>query len=205
MSIALVFASRRRLRAADLAAQFSVSERTVYRDVRALQRAGFPIEGSAGDGYRVAQGAWLRPLALGEAEAASLIMGADLLGASADPPLKDRLASATAKLESTLSAEVGARVRRQRAGVFVSTSGRRPAGPLGLVMSAIDTREVLHLRSGRSSAYAIPWTSPGTSWSSPRRGRAASSRRSLRADRPPRGDRRAPIPSVAVARGCPAK
>lgn len=94
-SIALVFAARRRLRAAELAEEFSVSERTVYRDVRALQRAGFPIEGSAGDGYRVAAGAYLRPLALGEAEAAALIVAAELLSASADPPLRDRLASAS--------------------------------------------------------------------------------------------------------------
>lgn len=146
VSIALVFATRRRLRAADLAAQFSVSERTVYRDVHALQQAGFPIEGSAGDGYRVATSAYLRPLAFGEAEAAALVMAAELLGTSADPPLRDRLASATAKLESTLSAEVRARVRRQRAAVFVATSGRWPAGPLGQVMSAVDTREVLRIR-----------------------------------------------------------
>src|SRR6185437_8731496 len=123
VSIALVFATRLRLRAADLAEQFAVSERTVYRDVRALQEAGFPIEGNAGDGYRVAASAYLRPLALAEGEAASLVMAAELLGASADPALRDRLASATAKLESTLSAEALARVRRQRAAVFVASSG----------------------------------------------------------------------------------
>ena len=146
VSIALVFATRRRLRAADLAEQFSVSERTVYRDVRALQRAGFPIEGNAGDGYHVATGAYLRPLALDEAEAAALVMAAELLGATADSPLKDRLSSATVKLESTLSSEVRARVRRQRAAVFVAASGRWPGGPLGQVMSAVDTHEVLRIR-----------------------------------------------------------
>src|SRR6185295_7299198 len=83
---------------------------------------------------------------LGEAEAAALVMAAELLGASADSPLRDRLSSATVKLESTLSAEVRARVRRQRAALFVAASGRWPAGPLGQVMSAVDTHEVLRIR-----------------------------------------------------------
>jgi predicted DNA-binding transcriptional regulator YafY len=146
VNMALVLATRRRLRAADLADQFSISERTVYRDVRALQSAGFPVEGTSGDGYCVSPSAYLRPLALDESEASALAMAAQLLGASADEPLRRHLVSATAKLESVLSAEGRARIRRQRAGVYVSTSGRRPAGPLGKIMDAVDAWHVLKIR-----------------------------------------------------------
>jgi predicted DNA-binding transcriptional regulator YafY len=145
VSMALVLASRRRLRASDLARQFGISDRTVYRDMGALQRAGFPLEGNAGDGYRVSPQAFLRPLAFDESEAAALAMAAQFLGASADPPLRESLATATAKLESVLSAEARARVRRQRAGVHVSASGSRPAGPLGMLSRAVDVRKVVHL------------------------------------------------------------
>jgi predicted DNA-binding transcriptional regulator YafY len=146
LSIALELAARRRLRASDLAEHFSVSARTVYRDVRALQRAGFPVEGNAGDGYRVAAGAFLRPLALAEAEAAALALAAQTLSAAADPALRAQLASATAKLDSVLSPEGRARVRRQRAGVYVARSARREPGPLAAVMAAADERTVLQLR-----------------------------------------------------------
>ncbi len=144
--MALVLATRRRLRAADLADQFSISERTVYRDVRALQSAGFPVEGTSGDGYCVSSSAYLRALALDEHEASALAMASQLLSASADEPLRAHLASATTKLESVLGPEGRARLRRQRAGVYMSTSGRRPAGPLGKIMSAVDASHVVEIR-----------------------------------------------------------
>jgi predicted DNA-binding transcriptional regulator YafY len=41
LAMALLVSGRRRLRGEDLARQFRVSVRTVYRDLRALQEAGF--------------------------------------------------------------------------------------------------------------------------------------------------------------------
>ena len=42
-------------RAGDIARHFGISERTVYRDIKALIRAGLPIQGEAGVGYRLKQ------------------------------------------------------------------------------------------------------------------------------------------------------
>lgn len=146
VKIALVLGTRRRLRAADLAEEFSISERTVYRDVRALQNAGFPVEGNAGDGYRVSSSGYLRPLALDESEASALAIAAQLLGASADEPLRRHLAAATVKLDAVLGLAGRARVLRQRTWVHVSVSGRKPAGPLGKVLAAVDAWSVLRIR-----------------------------------------------------------
>jgi predicted DNA-binding transcriptional regulator YafY len=145
VSMALVLSARRRLRAVDLARQFGVTERTVYRDVRALQHAGFPVEGNAGDGYRVGAEMYLRPLALRPAEAAALLVAAQVFSASADDTLRQQLTSASSKIESILDPETRAVVRRQRARVHVAASARQPAGPLGQLLEAVDRTEVLEI------------------------------------------------------------
>jgi predicted DNA-binding transcriptional regulator YafY len=143
VSMALVFATRRRLRAVELARQFAVSERTVYRDVRALTSVGFPIEGNAGDGYRVPASAFLRPLGLTEPEAVALAMGAMML-TSADSAIRDALSTAITKLESTLVPAARQRLRKLRTEIHVSASAHKP-GPLGRVAEALDSREVLSI------------------------------------------------------------
>jgi predicted DNA-binding transcriptional regulator YafY len=47
---------RRVVRAAELAAHFEVTERTIYRDISALSEAGVPISGEAGVGYSLHEG-----------------------------------------------------------------------------------------------------------------------------------------------------
>lgn len=64
-------------RAADLAATFGVSTRTIYRDVEALGRAGLPIVAVPGKGYRLYEGFFLPPLTLTSDEAVLLLLGAD--------------------------------------------------------------------------------------------------------------------------------
>lgn len=47
--------SRACVRARELAAEFGVTTRTVYRDIDSLVEAGAPIEGSPGVGYMMRQ------------------------------------------------------------------------------------------------------------------------------------------------------
>jgi len=143
--MALVLSARRRLRAADLSEQFGVSERSVYRDIAALQEAGFPVVGSAGDGYQVPAAAFLKPLQLTQSEAVALAMAAQTLEATADPRLRDLLQLALGKVESVLSPEARRQVRRQRAEVLVPAGALRPGGPLGAVLEAMASRSVLRI------------------------------------------------------------
>ena len=105
VSMALLLSARRRLTAEDLAAHFDVSLRTIYRDVASLEEAGFPIVGTAGDGYTLPATAQARPLAFDPDEAEALVLAARVLERGADYDLGGPLRSALAKLEATLSPE----------------------------------------------------------------------------------------------------
>lgn len=144
LGIALLLSARRRLRAGDLAGHFSISLRTVYRDVRALQASGFPVVGTAGDGYRLPATSQLRPLALDPQEAEALAVGARLLAGLADAPLKDRLKTAMAKLEAVLPPAAIDRVADVREKVVVEGS-RSATGPLATLLEAVNDRRVVDL------------------------------------------------------------
>lgn len=74
------------LRAADLAATFDVSTRTIYRDMEVLVAAGVPVVAVPGKGYRLNEGYFLPPLTLTTDEAVLVLLGtehaADRLGTS---------------------------------------------------------------------------------------------------------------------------
>ncbi len=145
VGIALVLSARRRLRADELAGRFEVSLRTIYRDVRALQAAGFPVVGTAGDGYLMPAGSQLRPLALDPAEAEALVLGARLLDPVADARLRDRLRGAMAKLEAVLAPEAVRRVRDRERSVLVPGGRSRSPGPITLLLEAVHDRRVLEV------------------------------------------------------------
>jgi predicted DNA-binding transcriptional regulator YafY len=76
--VALLQALRNRRRpttAAELASEFGVSERTVYRDLAALVRWGAAIEGAAGLGYVLRTDGFLPPLMLDGDEADAVVLG----------------------------------------------------------------------------------------------------------------------------------
>jgi predicted DNA-binding transcriptional regulator YafY len=143
LAMALALSARKRLRAEDLQREFGVSVRTVYRDLRALAEAGFPIEGTPGDGYVVPTGAQLRPLNLTSDEVEALLVATRLLEAGGDDALRARLLSAVLKLEAALSTEAAQRLRQSRRKVLV-VEGRRTI-PLAPLLAAINDRQVVEI------------------------------------------------------------
>lgn len=131
------------MRAEDAAEQFGVSVRTIYRDLAALEEAGFPIIGTPGDGYHLSSGAHLRPLAVTPEEAEALVVAARLLLQDADEGLAKHLTSATLKLEGALAPEAMARVKRLD--VTVRVPEKRETGPLSTILDAVHHRRVLRL------------------------------------------------------------
>lgn len=90
------------VRAADLAKAFSVTERTIYRDIRDLVASGVPIEGEAGVGYVMRSGYDLPPLMFSEAEIEALVLGARIIESWADDELANAAANVIAKVETVI-------------------------------------------------------------------------------------------------------
>ena len=95
--------------AAALAEHLSVSERTIYRDVRDLVRGGIPIEGEAGVGYALPAWFELPPLMFTPDEIEALVLGARMVEAWGGDALAAR---ARAVLEKVQLVVPGAMRRR---------------------------------------------------------------------------------------------
>lgn len=145
VSMALLLSARRRLTADNLAAHFAISLRTVYRDIAALEEAGFPVVGTAGDGYVLPAGAQARALALDEDEAEALVLAARILERSATDALALKLQAGVAKLEASLSPEAVRRLRDHRRTVIVPAGDQAKVGPLGVLLDAIHHRRVVQI------------------------------------------------------------
>ena len=93
----------RRLTTADaLAEELGVSRRTLYRDIRDLERSGVPIRGEAGVGYRLEEGFDLPPLTFNTAEIEALVLGARMAEAFGDEALRADARAAMTRIQAVV-------------------------------------------------------------------------------------------------------
>lgn len=105
---------RRALAAHALAETLGVSLRTVYRDVADLQRSGVPIEGEAGVGYVLRQGADIPPLMFNESELEALVVGTRFVRAFGGERLSLGARAALLKIVAVLPPELREKSARTR-------------------------------------------------------------------------------------------
>lgn len=96
--------SRPRVTAREMADQFSVSLRTIYRDIRSLETSGVPICGEAGLGYALVDGFRLPPLMFTTEEAISFLMAEKLISHHADDDTYDTFRRGMDKIRAVLKA-----------------------------------------------------------------------------------------------------
>lgn len=94
--------SKKIVKAAEIADRFSMSLRTVYRDVKALQEAGVPIGAEAGTGYYIVDGYHLPPVMFSEQEAAALLTGEKMMEQFGDESIRQQFTSAMQKIRAVL-------------------------------------------------------------------------------------------------------
>ena len=88
--------------APELARRFSVSVRTIYRDIKTLENAGVPILTEEGRGYALVEGYRLPPVSFSQAEANALITVEHLIQSHQDISLIQEYNQAMTKLKAVL-------------------------------------------------------------------------------------------------------
>lgn len=94
--------SKRTVRAAELAERFSVSLRTIYRDVRALEESGVPVIGEAGQGYSLVEGYRLPPIMFTREEALAFLVADKLVEKLLDEQSSKFFKEALIKIKAVL-------------------------------------------------------------------------------------------------------
>jgi predicted DNA-binding transcriptional regulator YafY len=124
---------RRPVAGAELARELGVSLRTLYRDISSLTASGAAIDGEAGIGYVLRPGFTLPPLMFSEEEVEAIALGAQMVAASADPPLARAARDALAKVAAVLPGERG----EDLAAVGLVAAPRPPLAPDGVELTLL--------------------------------------------------------------------
>ena len=149
VAITLRLQSRSVVRAEDLADDFGISVRTVYRDLRALEEAGLPIYAEAGKGYSLVEGYHLPPVMFTKEEAAALFLGGEFTERLTDESLRGHARSALMKIRAVLPAERKEFIERVGKATAVHIPAPQPTfaphAHLALIQEAIAHRTVVEI------------------------------------------------------------
>jgi len=101
-AILIMLQTKKVLTSAEIAERFEISQRTVYRDLRALDEAGIPIGAEAGLGYYLIDGYHLPPVMFTPEEAGAMLIAEKLVDIFSDESVKRNFNLASDKIKSVL-------------------------------------------------------------------------------------------------------
>mgnify|MGYP001492356151 CR=1 FL=1 len=101
-AILIQLQSKRIVKSAEIAERFDISQRTVYRDIRALEEAGVPIGAEAGTGYFLMENFQLPPIMFTNEEASAILLGEKLVEKMSDEQSRKHYQSAAFKIKAVL-------------------------------------------------------------------------------------------------------
>lgn len=94
--------SKKFVPAEKIADKFSISVRTVYRDIKALTEQGIPVSFEQPKGYFIVQGYFLPPVAFNTDEANALILMESIVHAFTDKSIQTHYSNALNKVKAVL-------------------------------------------------------------------------------------------------------
>lgn len=94
--------SKRVVTAREIAERYDISIRTVYRDIRTLEKSGVPIITEEGKGYSVMEGFRVPPVMFTEEEANALITAEQIINKNKDRSFTELYQSAITKIKAVL-------------------------------------------------------------------------------------------------------
>lgn len=101
-AILIQLQSKKITRAQEIADRFSISLRTVYRDIKAIEEAGVPVAGEAGVGYSIMEGYRLPPVMFTREEAIAFLTAEKMVNKLTDASSKKHYGEAMYKIKSVL-------------------------------------------------------------------------------------------------------
>jgi predicted DNA-binding transcriptional regulator YafY len=101
-AILIQLQSKKYVTAGEIAERFSISKRTIYRDLKALEEAGIPLGAEAGRGYFLVEGFHLPPVMFTSNEANALLMAGKMVEKFTDQSVNKQFESALFKIKSVL-------------------------------------------------------------------------------------------------------
>src|ERR1700755_183326 len=101
-AILIQLQSKRVVKAQEIADRFTISLRTVYRDIKTLEEAGIPVIGEAGMGYSIMDGYRLPPVMFTKEEATAFLTAEKLVEKLTDGSTKDDYKAAMFKVKAVL-------------------------------------------------------------------------------------------------------
>jgi len=130
-----------------LAAKFSVSVRTIYRDMKTLEHAGIPVYTEEGKGYSLMEGYKLPPVMFTENEANALITAAHLINKTRDTSLINEYNTAIDKIRAVLrlGTKEKAAILSQRIAISPAFAESAPSDSLTQIQAALTGFKVVRI------------------------------------------------------------
>lgn len=130
-----------------LAERFSVSVRTIYRDIKALEQAGVPVLTEDGKGYSLMEGYRVPPVMFTESEANALITVEQLVLKNRDSSLIKEYTEAVNKIRSVLlySTKEKADLLSKRIAVSPVMPNTNTSDTLTFIQNALTAFNVLNI------------------------------------------------------------
>lgn len=139
--------SKRIVTAKHLADKHNVSVRTIYRDIRTLEKSGIPIVTEEGKGYSIMEGYHLPPVLFTEDEANALITVEQLMIHNKDQSFSENVSSALEKIKAILrySQKGNADLLAERVYFGGHQNQEKTSNNLMQIQSAITNYQVLNI------------------------------------------------------------
>ncbi len=161
-AIGIQLQTKRVLTAVQLSRKFNVSVRTIYKDIKALEKAGIPVLTEHGKGYMLMNGCNIPPVMFTENEANALIAAEQLALSNSDRSFTEELLSAVSKIRAvlTFSTKEKTEFLSSRIAVSPMMSENPKSNLLSLIKQALTEFKVLNIHYQSLSKKTIRFIAP---------------------------------------------
>lgn len=145
-NILLHLQSKRVVTSQELADKFEISQRTVYRDIKALEEAGVPIIGEVGTGYCLMDNYRIPPVMFTEQEINALLTAQQILKKQSDKSLQKSFDDLAIKVKALLKYSAKEKVEKLENRIMIFGDNKASKTEfLSIIQSAIVNLQVLKI------------------------------------------------------------